>query len=346
MDEIVFPYTSIQLTEQVNRVPNLYGLLNALNLFPTEGVISTLVEIRREGDTLTVLPAVERGGPPTVADREPGSAIYFEIPHFPHMDLITPKDLQNMVTVLGRAGVRPRTMDDEMAKRLRTIRGKHAITREYVRMGALKGLIKDGAGRTLYDLFATFDITKKVVDFALNNTATDVNAKCEEVLAHVQDNLLGETSSGVEAIVSPSFFGKLVGHPNVEKYWLQTQNAGQLASTERQNLGGQWGRVFELQTIMFREYRGTAPLKNAIGELTSEPFVAANKGHAYPVGTQSAFATYDAPPNDVRYINIPGIEVLISPKILDHGAGVELMTQSNPLAIPRRIETLVELTTS
>ncbi|MFD1330716.1 major capsid protein [Methylopila musalis] len=281
----------------------------------------------------------------TVADREPGEAIYFEIPHFPHMDYITPKDLQDMVTVLGRAGVRPRTLDDEMVKRLFTIMNKHKITREYVRSGALKGLIKDGRGRVLYDLYQAFGITKKVVDFELDDANTDVNAKCDEVLGHMQDNIRGETMTGAEAIVSPEFFNKLVGHPNVEKYWLQTQFAGQLAATERQRLGGQWGRLFEHQTLLFREYRGSAPIKSPAGGVTNERFVAANKGHAYPTGTQSAFATYDAPPHDVRYANLPGIEVSISPKVLDHGAGVELQSQSNPLALCRRPEVLVEVTT-
>jgi hypothetical protein len=55
-----------------------------------------------------------------------------------------------------------------MARHLETMRNKHAITLEHLRMGALKGVILDADGSTLYDLFDEFDITPKTVNFALN----------------------------------------------------------------------------------------------------------------------------------------------------------------------------------
>ena len=43
---LTFPYTATDLTDQVNVIPNRYGLLNELNLFPTEGSTSTIVDKR------------------------------------------------------------------------------------------------------------------------------------------------------------------------------------------------------------------------------------------------------------------------------------------------------------
>lgn len=342
MPDIVFPYTAVQMTGQVNRFPNLYGLLNDLDLFPSAGSVSTLIEVRRDEHTLSVLPAKERGAPPSVAERKRGDVLYFEVPHFPHLDLITPRDLQNMVSVNG-SSVHPRTLAEEMAKRLFAIRNKHAVTREWIRMGALKGRIVDGEDNPVYDLFEAFGFTKKVVYFDFSNNSADIDGQCAALFEHIATNLRGEVMSRVEAIVSPSFFNKFIQHPKVQKFWLNWSNAEKLAQVDRTKTGGQLGRTFVYQNIMFREYYGLAPVKIG-GAPVSKPFVDADKGHAYPAGTLDTFKTYDAPPDDIRYANeMPGAEVFISPKILDHGQGVELLTQSNQLALVRRPEVLVEV---
>lgn len=342
-DVMTFPYTAVHLTSQVNRIPNLYGLINDLGVFPSAGSISTIIEVRREEFTLSVLPARERGAPASVAERKRGDALFFEVPHFPHDDTIGPRDLQNMLMQTGNALV-PRTLEVEMAKRLLQIRNKHSVTREWLRMSALKGLITDGSGAVIYDLFDAFGFAKVTIFFDLDNAGSDVDDKCRQLFESVVTNLRGETMDFIRVIVSPAFFQKLVGHPKVQKFWLNWQAAAQLANIGRTEKGGQFGRSFVYQQIEFVEYYGIAPVKNpATGALESKPFVVAGKGHAYPVGTMSTFATYDAPPEDIRFVNEPGQEIFISPKVLDHGQGVELHTQSNPLPICRRPEVLVEV---
>jgi hypothetical protein len=340
--DFVFPYTSLQLSTAINRIPNNYGLLNALGLFPSEGSISTIIEITIEDGTIRVLPAKERGAPGTSGDRGGRKSFWVEVPHFPMEDLITPRDIQNMITIAGRSK-RPRTLDDEMAKRLFSIRNKHAITLEWIRMGALKGLITDGGGDTLLDLYDFFGITKKTIDFVLGTAGTDIIAKCTELRQSMSTNLKGETMTRPEVIVDSSFFGKFVQHPKVEKFWINWQAASELARAKFDPMGGQLGRTFEFQQIRFREYYGTAPVGKPP---TSTPFVPADYGYAYPAGTLNTFETWFAPPNDIRVVNEPGQELWVSPKVLDHGEGVELKSQSNPLAICKRPEVLVEVHTS
>lgn len=341
MDVMTFPYTAVQLTTQVNRIPNQFGLVNALNIFPSQGSISTIVEVRREEFTLSVLPAAERGAAGTAGKRKVGDALFFEIPHFPHADTVGPQDLQNMVQQVGNTLV-PRPLEAEMAKRLFQIRNKHAITREWLRMSALKGLIVDGDGNTLYNLFDAFSFTKNTVYFNLASSTADIMGACEKLHSQIAFNLRGEVMSGVRVLVSPKFFNGFVEHPKVNKYWLNWQAASQIAQMSREKKGGQYGRSFTFQEIEFVEYKGYASVRNA-GVETSAPFIDDNKGHAYPVDTMSTFGTWDAPPNDIRFVNQPGQEVFISPKVLDHGAGVELMTQSNPLPLCKRPEVLVEV---
>ncbi|HEV7278398.1 MAG TPA: major capsid protein [Devosiaceae bacterium] len=345
-EDFNFPYTATDLTEQVNRIPNSYGLIRAMGLFDMEGVISTIVEIRIEDGVLRVLPAKDRGAPGTPGGRETGNTIFMEVPHFPDLDLITPQDIQNLMILVGRTK-KPATLADEMAKRLRKIRNNHDITLEYLRMSALKGLIKDGNGQTLYDLYEVFGQTKKTVDFKLGTDTTDVIAKCAEVFEHIATNLKGETMSGVEVLVDNGFFSAFIQHPKVEKYWTSNQQGVvAIAQAERENLGGQWGRVFDFQNIRFREYYGSAPVRNANNEVVNERFIEAKHGHAFPVGTMDTFKTWFAPANDVRFVNTVGQDIYISPEILKHGAGIELKSESNPLPIAKRPEVLVEISSS
>jgi hypothetical protein len=340
--DFLFPYTSLQLSTAVNRIPNNYGLINVLGLFPAEGSVSTIIEITIEDGTIRVLPAKERGAPGTSGDRGGRKSFWVEIPHFPMEDLITPRDIQNMFTIAGRSKT-PRTLDDEMAKRLFSIRNKHAITLEWIRMGALKGLLTDGNGDTLLDLYDFFGIDKVSIDFLLGTAGTDIIALCNQLRQSIATNLKGEVMTRPEVLVSTGFFNKFIQHANVEKFWVNWQAAGQFAAGQFIVAGGQYGRVFEFQQILWREYYGTAPVGKPVA---SVPFVPDQFGYAYPAGTMNTFETWYAPANDIRVANQPGQEVWVSPKVLDHGAGVELKSQSNCLAICKRPEVLVEVHTS
>jgi hypothetical protein len=351
LDVVNFPFTAIQLSGSINRIPNNYGLLNALNLFPSQGSISTIIEIVIEDGAIRVLPAKERGSAATPGDRGGRKSVYIECPHFPAEDLITPRDLQNMISIVNATkGVR--TLGDEVAKRLFNIRNKHAITREWLRMGALKGLVTDGNGATLVDLYATFGITKVTIDFLLGAAGTDIIDKCTQLRTSIANNLKGEVMSGVEVIVSTSFFNKLIQHARVEKYWVNWQAAQSIAQPtlvpgtgpiDRNGQPTALGRSFTFQQVTFREYNGQAPIGTA---RTLTPFVPVDYGYAYPAGTMDTFETWDAPANDIRAVNQPGQEIWISPEPLKHGEGYELKSQSNPLAICKRPEALVEVTTS
>lgn len=345
--DIAFPFTALQLSTSVNRIPNNYGLLNALGLFPSEGSVSTIVEITIEDGTIRVLPAKERGASGTSNDRVAPKKLWVEVPHFPMQDLITPRDIQNVLVTDGRTR-QPNTLDRELAKRLFTIRNKHSITLEWMRMGALKGLVTDGNADTLIDLYSFFGITKLTLDFLLGTAGTDIISLCDQLRQSIDTNLKGEVRTRIEVLVSSSFFNKLIQHPKVEKYWVNWQAAGQLANPSLIKAGGQYGRVFEFQQIVWREYYGTAPVATggAGTALVSTPFVPVDYGYAYPSGTMNMFETWNAPANDIRVVNEPGQDIWISPKVLDHGEGVELKSQSNCLAIVKRPEALVEVHTS
>ena len=344
MPEFVFPFDSVTLTDEVNLIPNDYGMLNALNLFPAEPISTTVVGIDRVGNSIRVLPDKPRGtrGPEMGADNE--NIFYLKVPHFPVADKIGPQDIQDKAVIVnGRP--QPATVDTATAKKLAKLRRSHAITREYLKFQALKGLVKDGDGRTIVDLYAFFGITKVTVDLVLGTPGTDIVSKLEEIRTSVLSKVQGDTVSRVEVVIGSSLMSRLVQHAKFEKYWLNTPAAQELIKLDRHRLGQDFGRVIDTGTLLLRESVGSVPVNNG-GTIVNELLMATDKGVAYPTGTSDMFACYDAPPHHIERVNQPGEEIFISEKVLDHGEGVELKSQSNPLPIVKRPEALVEITSS
>ena len=48
-------------------------------------------------------------------------------------------------------------------------------------INALRGVVKDGAGTTLYDYFDEFGLTQLSVDFVLGTATTQVQAKIRSI---------------------------------------------------------------------------------------------------------------------------------------------------------------------
>ncbi len=351
-----FPFTARALTEEVRLHPKRYGYVSGLNIFPLEPINSTFVQITEDNGVLRVLAAEERGGPAAKVDRARQNLKIFQVPHFPVEDQILAKDLQDRKVMMGGVEVAA-NLDTEVAKRLNEIARRHAITAEYLRVQALKGVIKDGAGRELTNLFTDFGKTQKVVDFVLGTEATDVRAKDEEVRAYIEDNVYGETIGEIEVLVDSSFFSKLIKHPTVKELYHQSSDVTQLRLLPRYVQAGISGRMFNpFGNVTYIEYRGAAPVASG-----TEKFIATDTGHAYPVGTENLFATFAAPADTLTELNsLPSIldmdfadgagrfalPIFVATEMMKYGKGVEFWSESNLLPMCKQPAALVKVTTS
>ncbi len=216
-------YSLAEMTEAINILPNIYTRLGQMSLFRFEGVTQRSVVIEQAEGVLNLLPTVPLGGPATVANRDTRSMRSFTLPWIPHDDVVTPQDIQG-VRGFGVADAAD-PLATVMERKLTRMRVKHAQTREYMEVNALRGIVKDGAGATLYDYFTEFGLARLETDFVLGTATTQVQAKIRDVLRKVETELKGETMTGVLALVSPEFFDKLIGHGKVEdayKYYSST----------------------------------------------------------------------------------------------------------------------------
>jgi len=327
-------YTLAVMTEALNILPNVYTRLGQMGLFRFEGVTQRSVVIEQAEGVLNLLPSVPLGGPATVANRDVRSMRSFTIPWIPHDDAITPQDIQ---------GVRGFGMSDAadplatvMERKLTRMRVKHAQTREYMEVNALRGIVKDGAGTTLYNYFTEFGLAQQAVDFVLGTAGTQVQAKIREVLRKIGTELKGETMSGVLALVSPEFFDKLIGHAKVEEAYKY------FSSTGAQPLREDTRRRFPFAGIVFEEYNATVTLSTG----STETLVPAGEGIVFPMGTLDTFVTYGAPANLIETVNTIGLPMYARQLARPDGSAIEVKTEASVLPINKRPRLAVKITSS
>ena len=322
-------YTVSTLTDAINILPNQYDRINREKIFAEKGVSTRSIIVEERNGVLTLLTSKPVGSPGDQNKMGKRTVRTFTIPHYPLDDVILPEEY---------AGLRAFGSNTEMAQldaiindHLQSLKNKHDITREFLKMGALKGLIVDGDGSTLYNLYTEFGISAKTVDFALDVDTTEVVTKCFEVLRHMEDNLLGEVMTGCSCWSDSTFFDSLVTHPLVKDAYKYHQEASN-------RLGGDTRMGFNFGGISFSEYR--ASVANSAGSTTS--FIAAGEAHFFPRGTNNTFTVYDAPADFMETANTIGMPYYAKMVPRKYNRGLDLHTQTNPLPMCKRPGLLVK----
>jgi hypothetical protein len=324
-------FNLVSLTRAINILPNNYGRVGELGLFPDRGVTTRTIMVEEQNGVLNLLPTMPVGSPGTQNQQGKRKVRSFAIPHIPMDDVILPSEYDS-IRAFGTES-NTETLASILNRHMQTAKNKFALTLEYLRMGALKGIILDADGSVLYNLYTEFGITPKTIDFALANNNTEVREKCFELLRHIEDNLKGEVMTGVRVLVSSEFFDALVHHPSVE-------DAYKYSIAAVQTMGGDIRKGFAFGGVTFEEYRGTAT--DAAG--TVRRFIASGEGHAFPMGTSESFETIYAPADFLETANTIGIPLYAKQEARKFNRGVDLHIQSNPLPICYRPGVLVKVT--
>ena len=327
-------YSLAEMTQAINILPNLYTRLGQIGLFRFEGVSQRAIVIEQREGLLSLLPSVPLGAPATVGNREARSMRSFALPWIPHDDVILPADVQGM-PALGLSDAAD-TLVEVMNRKLTLMRRKHAQTREYMEMNALRGIVKDGAGTTLYDYFTEFGITQISVDFVFGTAGTNIQTKVRTTLRAIEDNLMGETMTTAHALVSSEFFDKLISHPKTEDAYKF------FSATGGQPLREDMRRAFPFAGILFEEYNGSVTLSNG----TSERLIPSGEGIAFPMGTFDTFTTYGGPANLLETANTVGLPLYARQMIDAKGRWIDLMTESSILPVNKRPRLAIRIHTS
>jgi hypothetical protein len=321
-------FNMMALAAAVNRVPNNFGRIEQLNLMPADGVRTRTILIEEMNGVLNLLPTLPVGSPGTLGTQGKRKVRSFVIPHIPHDDVVLPEEVQ---------GLRAFGSENELealaaliAKKLAVMKSKLLITLEHLRAGALKGVILDADGSTIFDLYSEFGISQKVVNFALGTASTEVLLKVLEVKRHIEDNLRGEFMTGIYCLCSPGFFDALTTHAKVKEAYARWQQGQILFTDNRTN--------FSFGGITFEEYRGQAT--DSTGAVRK--FIADDEAHFFPLGTATTFRTYFAPADFNETANTLGLPMYAKQEPRKFGRGTDLHCQMNALPLVLRPEVLVK----
>jgi hypothetical protein len=309
----------VSMTDAIRLIPNTYGLLGNIGVFRQEGVTTRTVAVEYDNMTVKVLASKRPGAPADANKSGKRSLKSFSIPHFPFEDVLLAEDVIGKRPFGQPSGLE--SYQEAVNKKLMELRMSHDQTREYLRLGVLKGLIKDGAGVTLLDLYTDYGVSQTVVDFALTTATTEVVLKCHEVKRAIEVALLGSSMSGVMCLCGTGFFDALTTHALVKDAYRYFLINGQTNE-------GDYRSGFRFGGITFREYNGSVSLPSG----STEVLVGATDAYFFPLGSD-IFVDYNAPADFLEAVGSVGLDYYAKQEMMKFGRGIEIHTQSNPLPI-------------
>lgn len=324
-------------TDNLLLIPNVWGLSQQLGIFQSEGITTDTASVEVISKSYGLLEDRTRGQR-SMLNKDYSRKIHgFSVPHFPGDDAIYPKDIAGKRAYGEDSAER---LDAVRARKLERIRMSHAATLEAGRMNAIvNGTAYAPNGTVSYNWYAEFGVTRKEVDFVLDVGTTEILAKIEEVIAHIQDNAFtGQVIGEIYALCSPEFFSALIAHPKVVdafKYY----TASQQVLRERLNAQGLDARYreFSYGGVLFIEYRGG--FAGVMGSVTR--YIPAGDAYFLPSGGQDDFVTYFAPAQKFDLVGTVGQEAYVFEYADQKGEQITLESETNFLNVLRRPQLVV-----
>lgn len=326
-------------TQEVNTVPNQWGLIGQLGIFREESVSEHVVvfeEIIKDGALIVDRVRGDRGNVGRDAQRKLHS---FVVPHFPMEDAIYPQDIQGK-RAYGSA-TEAETLDLVRARKLSRIRQNHAWTLEVARAQAItQGTVYAPNGTVSQDWYQemTGGARPAPVDFLLGTAGTEVASMIEQVLAKIQDNSGSINYTGVVALCGTAFFQKVITHPTIKQayqYYTSTQEPlRRRLSSDGSAVGMR--RTFEFMGVTFIEMRDN---------LAGTTLIPASEAYFLPTGTDY-FKTYFSPANRFGIVNTLGEQVYVFETMAPNGTAYTIESESNFINALLKPLTVVKAVTS
>lgn len=321
-------YSVRNLSDAIMKIPNLYSLLADMGLFPEKGIRTTYVEIETKAGELNIIPVSVRGAPAPYKSKSNRDLRVMKTLFMQLNDKLVPSDLQNL-PAFGAPEFFD-SFDTMLIERFMDLQRYYRQTHEYMRWGALRGNVYDADGSTvLYNCYTEMGESQSSFDFKF--ATTDSNgplAAAKAVRRHHEQNLLGEPMTTTLFLCSAEFMDNLTNHPFMLKFY-----ENQLG---RPNPYVDDLPVFQIGQYLFVEHNGTATYIAEDGTTSTHRFIPENEAIGIPLGTQQVFRSYFAPGEMMSTVNMPGQAMYVSTKELDHGAGIEIHTESAPLFVVQK----------
>lgn len=314
------------MTKAINDQPHQPGRVGELGWFSEDGISTTALSIEKQGTTLALVPAAERGAPGTPQTGDKRTMIDIRTTHLPQRATVMADEVQNVRSFGTETELE--TVQNVVNKRLAKMRRNLDATIEYQRLGAIKGQVLDADGSTvLLNLFTTFGVSQQTHDMVLDNSATSVRLKTIAAKRLVEAELGGLTYRSLRVLCSETFFDALIGHADVKTAYERWLDGEFLRNDPRAG--------FNFAGVLWEEYRG------AVGAID---FIEENSAYMVPEGVPDLFVTNYAPANYSETVNTIGLPYYAKQEPLAFNKGIDIEAQSNPISICTRPRTVIKLT--
>ncbi len=330
-------FSMTNLTKWVSEMPYVPGTVGKLGLFgESEGVNTTTIGVENEQGTFILVPNSERGKGGTKMKRDTRSLRDFRIPHKKVSDDIKADEIQNVRALGSDSDVE--AVGQVVQRRQRRMLTSLDATVEYMRLGAIKGVIYDADGTSvIYNLFNEFGIAQTTQDFTLGTAGADQLTNAMTLRETIQEALgwNGDDGLQVGVLCGKTWFKRFIAHPKIAEAYKYYQSIQKAANPLQKDLRY---KGFEFGDVTFWVYRGN------VGGVA---FVADNEAHAFPMDVPDVFIERYAPADYLETVNTEGLprySKLATDPMFNRYA--ELEAQTNPIALCTRPKTLVKLTTS
>jgi len=324
-------FSAVEMTDAVNKLPLMPTRFSGM--FEEKGVRTTAVALELKAGRITLIADQQRGAEPEYLG---GRGRKREVKmltctHLPQADTLSPEDIQDVRAFGSTELVSAATViNDKMTVLKRNL----DMTREFHRLGAVKGVVLDADGTTvLHNIYDTFGVTptRMNVRFPASWAANEdpVLTSIVQAKRAAEKGMQGNPYNHFEAVIGSNFYDCLTSHELVRSYWKEW-----LAHQQDFGDNDYRKRGFTYGNVTFYE------ASEVVG---GRQLVEPDKGHLYPVGP-GIWKMYNAPADWMETVNTVGLPFYARMDEKPRGRGYDVEVQANPLTLCIYPEALVELT--
>lgn len=250
-------FSATSLTASIDKMDFVPDFLGSIpGLWVPDPVRTTEIWIEERETGAIILPFSPRGSAPHQNGGDQRKARAFSTLRVADASRITASELLGIRAFGSETELK--TLQGEVGRRQYKIGQNFGLTFEFHRFNCLTDAkVKNANGDVIYDWADEFDqVIPDEVDFDLDNgnpAAGAVRKKCYAARRSILKGLKGVGSpTRIVGLCGDNFWDDLTSHPEVEKTFLNTQQASDL----RNNQGSEWSS-FRYGQIDFVNYRGT-----------------------------------------------------------------------------------------
>jgi len=303
-------YTPLKLTSErvatitraFENMPNTYGMLSAAGIFSVENVPTHDVVFREDNGTLVLLEGQQtEGGDEYKMHDSPSKYHHRRMVSHRLGDVVQASDIQGFAAYGTEFAAK--TEGEIFNKKLQSIGKSHDMTEEFLLARTLQGKVMSPKGQVFSDVYQEMGLKRAnyTLNWDLGNAATILNDKLNDLRRKMEDNLHGETMTGISVYCNRSFMDALLQNPDFKDIMKQSQNAMMLMSNYTE---GQGLTLPGHSNVRFVEYYAVGPDIDG-NSVQFMPDSGTPYAFAVPTGTTNTFTMYRGPANRLSTVNRP-----------------------------------------